>query len=185
MHTEYTMLMSAVLDGEATDAETQRLHAHVRVCVACAATWQRWRVVDRRLAVAPALAAPTGFAERVMARVDEAELRRRRVRWLGSGLVAGWLSLMLAAALLVGLVMLWLQGNTAQIAQLGATALQWGEALLLLARGALTAIVSLGAPILAAAVGILACATCALGAAWLKLFAQRGFLFGITAQVAR
>ncbi len=183
MHKEYTMLMSAELDGEATPAEAQRLREHVRACAACAAVWQQWQAADRRLGAGGQIAPPVDFTERVLQRLDAAELRRRRIRWLGSGLVLGWLSLMAIAAVLVILVLPWFLGNAPQIAQLKTVAVQMGEAVLLLLRGVLTALASLGAPVLAAVVGLIACATCVLGATWLKLLSQRGYQFGVTIPV--
>lgn len=181
MHNEYTMLMSLALDKEATPVEIQRLDTHLRSCQACAEIWQQWRGLDRRLAAAPLLSAPVDLASRVCARLDEAELRVRRARWLSTGLLAWWLSLAGAAALWGGLALTWLQSNPAIAVGWASIVLQWFSALLLLGRGAWATITSLGAPALAGAIGVLACATCVLGVVWLWLIPRRGKLAGAAA----
>lgn len=185
MHQKYTLLMSAALDDEVTAAELQSLHEHLRGCAECSETWRQWRRLDRRFAAAPMLAAPAGLADQVFARLDAAELRRRRARWLGSGLLIGWLSLVAAVAVGVVLLLPWLRETSAQFVQLRPMAASWIEALALLARGAWAVAASLGAPSLAAAMGLLACATCVLGATWLRLISERGGLRDAALPVAR
>lgn len=185
MHREYTQLMSLVLDGEATPAEAQRLREHLDACGACSETWRQWRAIDRRFAATPALAAPVGLAERVIAGLETVELRRRRARWLGAGLLVGWMSFAVVAAVVASLAVVWFQSNTAYIVSRAVFVAHWIGALLLLAHGAVAAGASLGAPALAGAVGLLACATCVLGATWLRLLAQRGQLLGAAIPAAR
>lgn len=173
MHDEYTTLMSLVLDREAVPAEVQRLQEHLRSCRSCAETWQQWQILDHRLAASPMVAVPVGLAERAVARLDHAELRRRRMRWLGRGLLAGLVGLVGAAALWGGLAFTWFHASTAMLAEWVFIVAQWISALLLLGRGAWAAVSSLGAPTLAGAVGLLACATCILGMTWLWLVPRR------------
>jgi predicted anti-sigma-YlaC factor YlaD len=93
MHKEFTSLMSAVLDREATAAETHQLHEHLASCPDCAQTWTHWRTLDRNLGAAPMIAPAPGFVWRVSARLErEQQLRRRR--WLGSGLLMAWAGIM-------------------------------------------------------------------------------------------
>ncbi|HHS98546.1 MAG TPA: hypothetical protein ENK08_11775 [Chloroflexi bacterium] len=81
-------LMMAYLDGEPVDQEA--LADHIARCPECREAWERLRAVERLLREAPVASAPTGFAGRVLARVD----RRRRVRRT----VLGSLTLIIATA---------------------------------------------------------------------------------------
>ncbi len=169
MHDDYTLLMSLVLDREAMPVDVQRLEAHLRICRSCSETWQQWQILDHRLAASPMEAPPIGLAERVVARLDHVELRRRRTRWLGRGLLAGLFGLVGAVGLWGGLAFTWFHASTGMLAEWVFVVSQWINALLLLGRGAWVAVSSLGAPTLAGAVGLLACATCVLGVVWLWL----------------
>jgi predicted anti-sigma-YlaC factor YlaD len=101
MHSDYTMLMSAALDDEATPDELQRLREHVRTCATCAGIWERWQVVDRRFDAAPFMTPAPTFTETVMARIEARSAQRRQTRQLGSRLLVFCL-----AALLLGLTIL-------------------------------------------------------------------------------
>ncbi len=179
MHDEYTLMMSLVLDREATPAEAQQLQEHLRTCRSCAATWQRWQIWDRRLVVTPPLTAPIGLVERMAARLDFVELRARRKRWFGRALLAGSLGFGGAAALWGWLALTWFHASTAPLTGWVSVVAQWIGALLLLSRGAWVAISSLGAPTLAGAVGLLACVTCVLAVSWLRLVPRWRNAYGL------
>ena len=106
MHVEYTRLMSLALDKEATPAQATDLRRHLATCPECSALWQQWQVIDARLARAPMLAAPAGFAAGVQARLTAAAQRRRQSYWLGSGLLIAW-GVVLAALLAVAGMTVW------------------------------------------------------------------------------
>lgn len=168
-HEEFTLLMSAALDDEASEAELARLHQHIQQCPDCRATWEIWRKLDVRLAEEPLLVAPAGMAQRVIAAIDGAELRRRRMWWLGSGLMVSWLAVMVVGILAATAVFAWLTGNVQQVGALVATGAAYLSAATGLLKGVAAAVNSIGAPTMAALVGALACVTCALGMAWLWL----------------
>jgi hypothetical protein len=125
-----------------------------------------------RLGAEPLLAAPAGMAERVAARLDEAELRRRRLWWFGSGLVMSWVAVMIVGILAATAVFAWLTANLQQVGVLAATGAEYLSAATGLLRGVTTAVNSVGAPTVAALVGGLACITCALAMAWLWLLGR-------------
>lgn len=184
MHSEYLMLMSAVLDQEATPAEAQRLNEHLRWCSVCGVQWRQWQALDKRLSAAPLLEAPAGLADRVVARLDEVMLRRRRARWLVLGLFGGLAALATIVAIWGGLAAALLPGGMARVSGLWMAIAQWLSALFLLLQGALVAVAGVGAPAVAGSVGVLACATCVLGATWLWLL-KRGELIRPAAAVGR
>lgn len=164
MHSEYTWLMSLVLDEEATPDEAASLREHLRTCSACAGTWQRWQEVDRRLAAAPMLSAPAGLAEMVVARVNEAAVvhqrRRRFIMWFGLASVAALLSSGLIALVAVN----WPIAAPAPLraAISGLTGVGgW------LIRAATELVATAGVPTVAATTGALLCLMCGLAVAWL------------------
>jgi len=71
MHDNYTILMSASLDGEATVEEQQLLQAHLQVCAACATTWDLWRRVDRLFASAPSATPALDYGDKVLSRLGQ------------------------------------------------------------------------------------------------------------------
>jgi len=87
MHNEIEMLMSMVLDGEATSAETAQVRAHLTTCASCSEIWRRWQALSTCLASAPVLNPPADFVASVTARLEERRQRRSRSRWFGSGMV--------------------------------------------------------------------------------------------------
>jgi predicted anti-sigma-YlaC factor YlaD len=171
-HAEFTLLMSAALDGEASGTELVQLHEHLRHCADCRATWETWQALDVRLGAEPALAAPAGMAQRVIARIDEAELRRRRLWWLGSGLAVSWLAVMMVGILAGTAVFAWLTANLQEVGALASIGAAYLSAATGLLTGVTTAINSVGAPTVAAVMGGLACMTCALAVAWLWLLGR-------------
>lgn len=172
VHAEFTMLMSLVLDGEATGDEGARLREHLRSCDMCALTWQRWQELERRFALAPSLPAPVNFAARVAVRLDARQAEQGRRRWFMLGLALAWSVAMVTVVVAFGLADGWhlqlapLQGPLAA-ARSGLTStggLLWREALGFVAQ--------VGAPVVAAATGAVLCLTCGLAMAWLWLVAR-------------
>jgi len=102
MHSEYTELMSLALDHEADAAQMAALHAHLKGCAGCAATWARWQAVDARFRAAPMLDAPPQLAARVLARLETRRRHRFWGGWFGAGLFIAWLAV--AGAILVALL---------------------------------------------------------------------------------
>ncbi len=167
MHSEFTQIMSLALDDEAGPDEVRRLHAHLRACPACAAQWAQWQILDRRLAAAPTMAPPASLVGAVAQRIAAHDLRRRRTRWVGSGLVLTWLLVfVLGLAGVVGAAS-WVTGQPQQIATvLSALAHFLGGVTWLF--HALAAFLSeLGAPRLAAGGGVFVTFTCVLAVMWL------------------
>jgi anti-sigma factor RsiW len=167
MHNDYTLLMSMMLDGEATAAEESAVREHLRMCGSCAAIWERWQAVDRRLAAAPLLAPAADLTDRVMARVQAQELRRRRLRWLGSGLFGMWLTISLVGLLTIGGLTYWSIQHPHAVSQAFFAVLQVVDGLSWIALDLWRFLSRLGAPTLAAGVGLLALLTCAFAMLWL------------------
>lgn len=172
MHGEYTVLMSMALDGEATPAQMARLQEHLRTCGACAEAWRRWRVLDRQLSSAPAVAPPVGLVEGVMARLAERELARRRARWLRLGLALGWVGLSLVLGLLAALAIRWGALHTRELAAAAALAVQLFEGVSWLARAAVARLGALDVSVAAGALGALASITCGLGILWFRMISR-------------
>lgn len=118
MHTEYTLLMSMALDGEAAPDEIRRLEAHVTGCAGCAAMWTRWQALDRRFVAAAWAPAPANLAEKVTARLAEREAQKRRSFWLGSGLLVSWFAVLVVIAAAIGLLALWGTNHPKEVAAL-------------------------------------------------------------------
>jgi len=167
MHADYTMLMSVVLDGEATPDEMQRLREHLRACAACAGVWERWQAVDRRLDAAPLVSPALTFTENVMARIEAQSLKRRRARWLGSGLFMTWLAGSLLGLAVIGALVYWGSQYPGQASGAFFAALKGVDSATWILLGLLRFMGGVGAPALAAGVGLLATLTCLLGMLWL------------------
>lgn len=75
MHEHYKLLVSAVIDGEATDEERAELAAHIAECPECAALLEAYSAVGAELAdeVEP----PAKLAEGIMYRVRNEKKKRR------------------------------------------------------------------------------------------------------------
>ena len=75
MHEHYKLLVSAVIDGEATDEERAELAAHIAECPECAALLEAYSAVGAELAdeVEP----PAKLAEGIMYRVKNEKKKRR------------------------------------------------------------------------------------------------------------
>jgi len=181
MHSEYTLLMSLALDDEAGAADLARLHAHLATCAECRKVWARWQEMDRRFQAEPLVTAPVDLARQVAVRLEERELQRRRVRWLGSSLALGWLVLVILGLLAAAGVFAWLTTNLQQVGTLASTAAQALTAFNGLLRGVIATADSIGAPILAAILGGLACLTCGLAMVWLWLIPQGSRFLSVAA----
>jgi predicted anti-sigma-YlaC factor YlaD len=90
MHPQYTTLMSLVLDREATPEQETQLRSHTGECRACAVAWAQWRVLDRRLAMAPTVAPPPTLLPSIMARLGERSARPSRGPLLASSVLLLW-----------------------------------------------------------------------------------------------
>ena len=172
VHTEYTMLMSLILDGEGDDVDRARLQEHLRSCDRCASTWQRWQELDRHFALAPMLPAPVDLATRVAGRLDIRRAEQVRHRWFILGFALAWSVVVIFTVAALGVTNGWHNLLTPEQGPLAAaySALAstggwvWCEALGVVAQ--------VGAPMIAAMTGILLCATCGLIMTWLWLVAR-------------
>jgi anti-sigma factor RsiW len=171
MHNDYTLLMSLVLDKEASAEEEAELRAHLRTCDECGVTWQRWQEIDRRFVASPLMPAPVGLVDLIITRVEQAQVvrtrRRHFVLWFGLAWVA-------AFVLTGGLALLVLNWPSKASAAAGAAVsglLSVGQWLFAIAA---TTVANLGAPAVAATAGALLCLTCGLGMAWLWIINQAG-----------
>jgi anti-sigma factor RsiW len=163
------MLMSVALDDEATPEELQRLREHLRACSACAGVWEQWQAVDRRLDAAPLAAPEFAFADRVMARIEVQSARRRQARWLSSGVIAVCLAGLLLGLALIGALAYWGAQNPGQASGVMFAALKAVGSATWILLGVLRLMGGVGAPTLAAGIGLLATLTCLLGMLWLWL----------------
>ena len=172
MHSDYTALMSLMLDGEATEVEGARLHRHLASCGVCALTWQRWQELDRQLGLARAVPAPAGLAAGVMARLELRQAEQSRRRWFMLGLALAWCAVIVVALLALGVANGWhlrllqLQGPLAAAWSGLSSGGSW------LARQILSLVDHVGAPAVAAATGALLCMACGLAVAWLWVVAR-------------
>ncbi len=165
-HTEYTMLMSLVLDEEATAGEAARLREHLAGCEVCARTWQRWQELDRRFTLAPVLPAPIDFAAAVAVRLDERMAEQARRRWFMLGLALSCLVAVVFTVLALGVANGWqtqlLAGGPWNAAWAGIASIGgWAY------RAAAELVERMGTPTVAAGAGALLCLTCGLATVWL------------------
>lgn len=171
-HSDYTMLMSLVLDDEATQAEEARLRAHIAHCEACARTWQRWQELDRRFTTAPVLPAPIDFSAAITARLDQHAAHHDRRRWFILGLSLSWIVAMLAAVGVLGVASGWRLPLLPDSGPLNAawTGLEsmggW------IVRAVIAFVEQTGTPTVAAGAGLLLCVTCILATVWLWMVAR-------------
>ena len=171
-HSEYTMLMSLVLDDEATEAEATRLRAHVTACDACARTWQRWQELDRRFTLAPILPAPIDFSAALAARLDQHIAEHTRRRWFMVALALSWVVAMLVTVVALGLVNGWPLAFLPDSGPLNAAWTGLTSVGGWIVRSVVTFVEQTGTPTLAALAGALLCLTCALATVWLWMVAR-------------
>jgi predicted anti-sigma-YlaC factor YlaD len=167
MHSDYTMLMSVALDGEATPDELERLREHVRTCAGCAGIWERWQVVDRRFDAAPPMTPAFNFADAVIARIEARSLKRQRTRRYAAGLVALALAVSLLGLVTIAGLLYWGAQNPSQVSGVFFAALRGVGTATWIFLGFLRLMGGVGAPTLAAWVGLLATLTCLLSMLWL------------------
>lgn len=184
MHAEYTLMMSLTLDGEVTAAETHRLREHLRMCDECAAIWERWQAMHRRFVAAPSVAPPADLVEKVAARLEAHELRRRRVRWISSGLLVSWLAVVLLGLMALAVLAIWVTRypGDARTALVGVLRLVDAASWVLVSVA--TQVGNLGVPAVAAGFGLVALLTCALGMLWLWVMGRSHVWLGRSAAVA-
>jgi len=172
VHTEYTMLMSLILDGEADDGDEARLQEHLRMCDRCASTWRHWQELDRRFALSPMLPAPADLATRIASHLDTRRAEQARHRWFILGLALAWSVVVILTVAAVGITNGWHnllapdQGPlTAAYSALASTG-RW------VWREVFEVVAQVGAPMIAAMAGVLLSATCGLIMAWLWIVAR-------------
>jgi predicted anti-sigma-YlaC factor YlaD len=180
MHTEYTMLMSVALDDETTPAEQQRLRDHLRTCTACSGVWERWQAVDRRFDAAPLITPSATFADTVMARIEAQALKPQRARWLNARLAVSLLAAgLLIALVLTGLLVYWGAQNPAHVSNAFFAVLRGVGAAAWVFLGILRLMGGVGAPTLAAGVGLLATLTCLFSILWLWVVGRGGHVAAV------
>lgn len=106
-HKEVFALMMDELDGVLTAAGRERLEQHLALCADCYAEWEALRLVDNLFASAPTIPAPTGFSQRVQARLEAPSVKRTlgALFALSLGSVAALLVVAVPAA--VALLSIW------------------------------------------------------------------------------
>jgi predicted anti-sigma-YlaC factor YlaD len=92
-HTQYTEMMSLILDGEAAPGQQEVLCKHLLECPECATVWEAWQALDETFIEEPMLAPSPDLALRVSARIEERSRWRIRTRWLGASLLMAWLGI--------------------------------------------------------------------------------------------
>ncbi len=168
----YTVLMSLVLDGEASPEQREQLQAHLRSCRSCAATWQRWQELDGRFAQAPAVALPRDFAAQMAVALDRRQAEMAEQRLLRSAAILTVSVVMAAAAAIYAILNGW---HLALIAGDGPVAALWTSAWSAagsLWRAAADLVMAVGAPAFAAALGGLLTLTFLLAMAWYWVVAR-------------
>ncbi|RMH00971.1 MAG: hypothetical protein D6706_02825 [Chloroflexi bacterium] len=133
-HERYQYMMMDALDGELTAEEHVTLEAHLRACPACMREWESLLAVDTLFRQTPAIAPPTGFAERTM---ELLSLGRERL-WMMAFL---YVSLLLGGALPL-MAGLWLATRLGPILQQPSV---WRSVLESLAKTARVVVTVLGA----------------------------------------
>jgi len=74
---KYGLLMSAVLDGEASEKEKNKLNEHIAHCSSCAKEFEELKRVKKFTSLRIAEAAPDFFETRVLQRVKDGQASRR------------------------------------------------------------------------------------------------------------
>lgn len=96
-HDRYQLLLSALLDGELSDAERDEAMAHLDACDACRAYFAELTALHDAFGELDEIEVPEGFAAGVMARLHEEKPRARKPRskW------RGWMALAACAAVAI------------------------------------------------------------------------------------
>ena len=77
--TDASTVMTQLLDGLASPEQEAALRRHTAECAACRAEWQAIQEVHSLLSAAPMVSPPTGFTQRVMARLTTAQPRAEAI----------------------------------------------------------------------------------------------------------
>jgi anti-sigma factor RsiW len=180
MHSQYTELMSLILDDEASAEQTAEMHAHLATCQACAATWARWRAMDAHFRRAPMLAPSHDLADQVLARLKTRSQRRFWKGWLGVGIFLAWIAMAGAVVAALAGVIWWGISHPLQAGVTLSAATQLVSSFLWPVRGAAAALTSAGLPLgygIAGYFGV----TCALLALWVWVVARRDRMITVPA----
>lgn len=96
-HDRYQLLLSALLDGELSDAERDETMAHLDACDACRAYFAELTALHDAFGELDEIEVPEGFAAGVMARLHEEkpQARKPRSKW------RGWMTLAACAAVAI------------------------------------------------------------------------------------
>jgi anti-sigma factor RsiW len=134
MHEDYTLLMSLVLDHEATTDEEDLLYEHLEGCPDCARTWSQWRSNDELFRHEPPLIPPDTLLAGVMGAIERSVRKPANPWWYASGLLLLWS--VLAASLVTAVLVcaLWGVEHPQQISSAVTSAAQVLGALVLLSR---------------------------------------------------
>jgi predicted anti-sigma-YlaC factor YlaD len=106
-HTQYTEMMSLILDGEAAPGQQEVLCKHLLGCPECAAVWEAWQALDVSFSEEPMLTPSPDLALRVAARIEEQSRWRTWTRWLGASLLIAWLGIAAFASLVAVTAVVW------------------------------------------------------------------------------
>lgn len=172
MHNQYTMLMSLVLDREATPDQVAALRQHVAGCGTCAATWREWQALDFRLSEARPVAPPDTFMPGLVARLAERQAERRQRRYVALGLLLAWAGALFVMWVSVVAVTAWGYSHPLEISLLLTAAGQVLSNFTGLLNGTTAIVDSLGDPSLALGLACFACVTAALCAIWFWIMAR-------------
>ncbi len=104
---EWIEPLSALVDGELSGPERERVLAHLEQCPGCRRYYEELLLLDRTLED-DRLPAPEGFQENVMARVRETPQERKRItvlprRWQRWAALAACLAVIVGVAAVIGL----------------------------------------------------------------------------------
>lgn len=100
---EYSEQISLELDDLLDETQAARLQVHLAQCDSCRAEWETMRRLSSVLESEPLLCPTAGFSDRVAARLQRREERRRRLRG-GLGMMAGSIGLWGVFVLVLGLM---------------------------------------------------------------------------------
>ncbi len=132
-HEEFSGLMSLSLDDLLDEEGQQQFQVYLERYPVLARQWRSWQLLDRHLALAPAVEPPTGFVQRFEHRLDQQARRTLwgRNLWIASLIIVVWGGMLIGGASLCAYVLLyqgnWLAGLVHHVAYYGAAVSQWLE----------------------------------------------------------
>ena len=94
--THFDELLSVFLDGEATPAESKRIHSHLGECIRCRRTLSELNEARAALRSLPMLEMPFAL---LPTETDDVPRRRRRSAWLGVAAAAAAVTVLVATVL--------------------------------------------------------------------------------------